>query len=69
MDAIASLLTDVGQFLFPYVTRGGVSADRPFWYFAAGSLITVARDYLWFLGMGLVIFTISARKREPLKTP
>lgn len=63
MDAIASLLTDVGQFLFPYVTRGGVSADRPFWYFAAGSLITVARDYLWFLSMGLVIFAFSARKR------
>ena len=63
MDAIAAALTDVWQFLFPYVIPRGVSADRPFWYFAAGSFINVARDYLWFLAMGLVIFAVSARKR------
>lgn len=63
MDAVASLLTDVWQFLFPYVIPRGVGADRPFWYFAAGSFINVARDYLWFLGMGMVIFALSVRKR------
>jgi sterol desaturase/sphingolipid hydroxylase (fatty acid hydroxylase superfamily) len=63
VDAIASLLTDVWHFLFPYVSQRGASVDRPFWYFAAGSFIGVARDYLWFLGLGMVIFALSARKR------
>ena len=64
MGAIATALTDLWHFLFPYVVPLGVSADRPFWYFAIGSLMNVARDYLWFLAMGMVIFGLAVRKRR-----
>ena len=63
MDAIASVLTDFWDFVFPYVIPSGVGSDRPFGYFGVGSVINVARDYLSFLAIGLVIFALLARKR------
>ena len=63
MDAIAAALTDIWNFVHPYVIPRGVGTDRPFWYFAVGSVINVVRDYIWFLGIGMVIFGLFVRKR------
>ena len=63
MDAIASALTDLWHFLFPDAVASGVGDDRPFWYFGMTSAINVARDYLSFLAIGLLIFWLAVRKR------
>src|SRR5688572_22428821 len=63
MEAVASALADMWSFLYSYVIPRGVGTDRPFWYFASGSVINVTRDYLCFLAIGLVIFGLFVRKR------
>ena len=69
MDAIATALTDSWSFVHSHLMQLGGGTGRPFWYFAAGSFINVARDYLWFLGMGLVIFALFVRKRGERFSP
>jgi sterol desaturase/sphingolipid hydroxylase (fatty acid hydroxylase superfamily) len=55
MDAIATAWGDIWHVPYVYLI--------PFWYFGIDSILTVARDYLWFLAMGLVIYGLFVRKR------
>jgi sterol desaturase/sphingolipid hydroxylase (fatty acid hydroxylase superfamily) len=63
MDAIATALTEVWTFVYSFVVQPSVGTDRPFWYFAVGSVVNVARDYVWFLAMGMAIYGLLVWKR------
>src|SRR5688572_28135132 len=63
MEGVASALADIWSCLFPDLIESGVGTGRPFWYFAGGSVMSVTRDYLAFLAIGLVIFGLLVRKR------
>ncbi|HEY3517467.1 MAG TPA: sterol desaturase family protein [Gammaproteobacteria bacterium] len=53
----------VWRFLHDYLIPSAGGTDGSFWYFAVGSGMNLARDYLWFLAGGLVIFGLFVRKR------
>jgi sterol desaturase/sphingolipid hydroxylase (fatty acid hydroxylase superfamily) len=55
VDAIATALTGLWGSTYPYLI--------PFWHFGIGSVATVARDYVWFLTMGVLIYVLFVRKR------
>ena len=63
MDAIATALMDVWGFLHDNLIPRAAGTDAPFWYFAVRSGLNLAKDYLWFLAGGLVIFGVFVRKR------
>jgi sterol desaturase/sphingolipid hydroxylase (fatty acid hydroxylase superfamily) len=63
VDAITTVMADIWSVLHHYLIPRASGTDGPFWYFAVGSGFNLARDYLWFLAGGLVIFGIFVRKR------
>ena len=63
MDAIATALADVWGFLNDHLLARAAGAGGPFWHFVVKSGLSLARDYLWFLVGGLLIFGFFVRKR------
>ena len=63
MSAIATALADGWSLLHDYLIPPGGVGDGPFWYFVVSSGFNLARDYLWFLAGGLVVFGLFVRKR------
>ncbi|HWN40474.1 MAG TPA: hypothetical protein VNP02_18360, partial [Gammaproteobacteria bacterium] len=63
MDAVATALTGIWGFLHTVFGSRAAGGDGPFWHFAIYSGFGLAKDYLWFLAGGLVIYGAFVRKR------
>jgi len=59
MDAVQRLGLAVWNFLIPH----GNSADQAFWSYALDSLAGMARNYFWFLLIGMAIYLVWVRRR------
>lgn len=64
MDAILSGIAAAVESLWSVVRPHSLSTDRPLWSFAVGSLVAMARNYFWFLLVGMAIYAFFVRRSE-----